>query len=140
MFTKLIQSILVATMLTVAVAGDTFAKPVAHFPYHEIESWRDAGMVFVVRDADGRFVAHAKGRLEKWTSETQMVWVVRDDEGRFLTYARGQLERWADGTTRLVLRNKEGKFVAIGRALLRAGSVTVASDAQLVEALANIVP
>src|SRR5262245_4073894 len=98
MTTQFIRFVLVALLLAANVLP-LVAKPLANFPYHEIESWHEQGMVFVVRDANGHIIAHAKGHLEKWVSESQSVWVVRDAQGRFMTYAHGTLETWADGTT-----------------------------------------
>lgn len=111
---KIMRIVLIALLLAGSF-GVSVAKPLAGYPYHEIESWQDQGMVFVVRDANGHIIAHAKGHLEKWVSETQMVWVVRDSEGKFMTYARGVIETWNDGTRRLVLRNTDGKFVAVAK-------------------------
>ncbi|MBI4870172.1 MAG: hypothetical protein HY814_01230 [Candidatus Riflebacteria bacterium] len=111
---KSIRGLLTTVVLVIALTANVLAAATAHFPYREIESWRDQGMVFVVRNADGEIMHHAKGHLEKWKSETYQVWVVRDSQGRFLTFMHGTLERWGDGSLRLVLRNKEGKFVAIG--------------------------
>jgi hypothetical protein len=122
-----IVRIVLVTLLLVGQFGAVFAKPLSGFPYHEIESWHDQGMVFVVRDAQGHIVAHAKGKLEKWVSESHQIWVVRDSQGRFMTFARGSLETWKDGSVRLVLRNKEGKFVAVAKANF-ANNTFVASE------------
>lgn len=111
MFSKLIRIALVAAFVA-TTAFATFAKETASYPYREIEVWRDQGMTFVVRDASGHFIHHAKGHLERWRNG-EMTWVVRDADGKFLTRARGKFERWADGTFRLVLRNRDGKFVAM---------------------------
>lgn len=111
---SIVRLVLVAILALSGLTG-AFAKPLSGYPYHEIESWQNEGMVFVVRDAEGHIVAHAKGKLERWVSETQMVWVVRDSEGKFMTYARGVIETWKDGKKRLVLRNNEGKFVAVAK-------------------------
>jgi hypothetical protein len=108
-----IRKLLSVAVLALGLTATTFAAPTAQFPYREIESWQGQGMVFVIRNAEGQIMHHAKGHLEKWKSEKFQVWVVRDAKGRFLTYMHGALERWADGTLRLVLRNKEGKFVAV---------------------------
>ena len=106
--------ILIAVFVA-ASFGTAVAKPTSNVSHQQIESWQNEGMVFVVRDAQGHIITHAKGHLEKWVTETQMVWVVRDDQGQFLTYARGSIETWQDGTRHLVLRNNEGKFVAIAK-------------------------
>lgn len=136
MTSNLIRSLLVA-LLIVAHAMPAMAAALGGYPYHEIESWSDQGMVFVVRDADGKIVTYAKGKLEKWKSETQMVWVVRDREGKFMTFAHGKIERWSDGSVRLVLRSKEGKFVAIGKAYVHNNAVQQASEQDLLNILAT---
>lgn len=101
----------VALTVLVLIATAAQASAITH---QQIENWTDEGMVFVVRDAEGHILAHAKGHLERWTSETQQVWVVRDAQGRFMTFAHGTVETWTDGSKRIVLRNKDGKFVAVG--------------------------
>jgi hypothetical protein len=108
-----LRKLLTIGALVLSLTGAVLAGPTSHFPYREIENWRNEGMTFVVRDAQGHIMHHAKGHLEKWKSEQYQVWVVRDKDGRFLTYMHGQLERWADGSLRLVLRNKSGLFVAV---------------------------
>lgn len=109
-----IRKLLTVSLIALGLNAAIFAAPTAHFPYREIENWRNQGMTFVIRDAQGHILHHAKGHLEKWKSERYQVWVVRDAQGRFLTYMHGSLERWSDGSLRLVLRNKDGKFVAVG--------------------------
>jgi hypothetical protein len=105
-------------MLTVALTALMLIAPAAiaapAITTQQIENWHDEGIVFVVRDAEGHIIAHAKGHLERWTSETQQVWVVRDAQGRFMTFAHGKVETWTDGSKRIVLRNKDGKFIAVG--------------------------
>jgi hypothetical protein len=134
MTSNLIRSLLVAILL-IAHVVPAMAAPLGGYPYKEIESWAEQGMVFVVRDADGKIVTYAKGKLEKWKSETQMVWVVRDREGKFMTFAHGKIEKWNDGSVRLVLRNKDGKFVAIGKVFVRNAAVVEASDQDLLNIL-----
>ena len=109
-----IRKLLSISVLAFSLTVSAFAAHTAQFPIREIENWRNQGMVFVIRDAHGHIMHHAKGHLEKWKSEQQQIWVVRDAEGRFLTYMHGHIERWSDGSLRLVLRNKDGKFVAVG--------------------------
>ena len=108
-----LRKLLTIGALVLSLTASTFAVPTAPFPYREIENWRNEGMTFVIRDSQGHIMHHAKGHLEKWKSEQYQVWVVRDKAGRFLTYMHGSLERWADGSLRLVLRNKDGLFVAV---------------------------
>ena len=110
MIRKLLAPIAIALVLWISTAA------VAAVPHGQIESWRNEGMVFVVRDAEGHILQHARGHLEKWVSENQQIWVVRDAEGRFLSYARGHLESWKDGSQHVVLRNADGKFIAVGGA------------------------
>ena len=116
--------------LILVTCGTAFAKDAATYPYHEIESWQNEGMVFVVRDASGHIITHAKGHLEHWVSETQMVWVVRDELGQFITYARGSIETWQNGTKHLVLRNSEGKFVAIAQVAAGAGTSLLSTTSE----------
>ncbi len=132
---KAIRGLLSVAILTVALTVTAFAANTAQFPHREIESWHDQGMVFVVRDAQGHIMHHAKGHLEKWRSEMFQVWVVRDSHGRFLTYMHGALERWSDGSLRLVLRNKEGKFVAVGLVAIVNGKAVVLQQEQAEEML-----
>ncbi|MBI3890206.1 MAG: hypothetical protein HY303_01600 [Candidatus Wallbacteria bacterium] len=122
-----IRKLLTIGALALTLSASVFARTTAEFPYREIENWRHEGMTFVIRDAQGHIVQHAKGYLEKWKSEQQQIWVVRDSEGRFLTYMHGQIERWSDGSMRLVLRNKDGKFVAVGSVCFLNGKAVLMS-------------
>ena len=136
----MIRDLLNATLFAALIAltsSTVCAASLATFPHHQIESWHDQGMVFVVRDAEGHIQAHAKGHLERWTSENQMVWVVRDAQGKFMTFAHGQVETWADGTKRIVLRNNDGKFVAVGMAYVAGQHVQEANPADVMHVLAS---
>ncbi len=115
---KPIRKLLTIGALVISMAVAAQAAITSHYPIRQIENWHNEGMFFVIRDAHGQIVTHARGHLEKWKSEVFQVWVVRDSGGRFLTYLHGSIERWTDGTKGIVRRDKAGKFVAVGSAIL----------------------
>lgn len=133
---NLIARIALVALFVAASFGVSFAKDLSAYPYHEVESWQNEGMTFVVRDSDGHIVAHAKGHLERWVSETQMVWVVRDEQGKFMTFARGVIETWKNGSKHLVLRNKDGKFIAVGKVSAYTGPLSHCSEQDALNVIA----
>lgn len=73
------------------------------------EVWKNRGIKFVVRNADGSFESWGIGRLESWSGKSK--WVVRNPKGQFMVHADGEIESWKNGKTRLVLRTKKGQIL-----------------------------
>ncbi|RCK75293.1 MAG: hypothetical protein OZSIB_4057 [Candidatus Ozemobacter sibiricus] len=73
------------------------------------EIWKNEGIRFVIRDAQGGLVSWGIGKLESWAGESK--WVVRNPKGQLMTHARGKVENWKNGKTRLVLRTPKGQIL-----------------------------
>ena len=85
---------------------------------NRIEAWKNGKeIVFVERDAQGRFERSGELKLENWRgTDDRSEWVARYSDGTLVTGYKGYLEKFKlDGkrreAQRLVIRNADGQFV-----------------------------
>lgn len=83
-----------------------------------IEAWKNGKeIVFVERDAQGRFERSGELKLENWRgTDDRSEWVARYPDGTLVTGYKGYLEKFKlDGkrreSLRLVIRNADGQLV-----------------------------
>jgi hypothetical protein len=105
---KLLLPILLVVSLILPAAGWAAETTVTDL-VKAYENWQNQGLRLVIRDSNGNVVDQGIGKLESWAGESK--WVVRNARGHFLLHARGKVENWQNGRTKLVLRTQKGHLL-----------------------------
>ena len=67
--------------------------------------------IYVLRDENDAFLAHARVKIEWWENDELPVFIVKNIDGHVLTHGDGEIEFFG-GTCKLILRQFDGKFIA----------------------------